>query len=96
MCVQVTYSDRKNKHRITLERRYHVNITVPSSIELVCFFLEYSVNCKLLHSLVFQNIYAILLPGVTIPCLQSHVALVALFAVLYKGYFLSLCVRENN
>ena len=39
MCrVQVTYSDRKNKHRITLERRYHVNITVLSSIELVLIF----------------------------------------------------------
>ena len=40
MCrVQVTYSDRKNKHRITLERRYHVYITVLSSIELVCFLI---------------------------------------------------------
>ena len=38
--VQVTYSDRKNKHRITLERRYHVNITVLSSIELVQFFFK--------------------------------------------------------
>ena len=35
--VQVTYSDRKNKHRITLERRYHVNITVLSSKELATF-----------------------------------------------------------
>ena len=37
--VQVTYSDRKNKHRITLERRYRVNITVLSSKELATFFI---------------------------------------------------------
>ena len=44
-------SDRKNKHRITLERRYHVNVTVLSSIELACIFIGTGCQDKLFSAL---------------------------------------------